>query len=519
MASELEDQLWRLKHLYACREEGTGKALPFIVRPEQEMLFKHLIETPQVPAYIIKSRRLGMSTAIETFNADSAVFNQGWRGILIDQKQDDATKKMVEIVRFAIDSLPPEILKGFTFDKRNDSELRLRFQGESESEDSVIYATTGARGGDCSLLHVSEWGPISATDPTRSREIRTGAFPAARLGRRVVETTWYGSKVGDLWDLIKPIMEKDPNAEGIIYFFPWHADPAAIKVSGAVTPDIEAYFKDLGSKLGKSFSDPQKYWYASKRLEQGIFVKREYPSTLEEAFEAPVEGAVYADKLMELRGQGRIRPMEWDRAFPVYASWDIGWNDTTAIWFFQVIANAVFWIQHLEQKGHSAADMAKVVRETNIPIARHFLPHDAGASHANTGTNYANELFKAGIHATTVLPRTQDIWNGINNLRDILPRSWFNVTGCAAGLAYLDSYHTKPASAGGAISREPVHDISSNTADAARYAAEALSLGIVNDAAKPGPVRNHRNDVVADGNYDPLGRSEQRRRGGEFVAL
>jgi hypothetical protein len=516
MPSDLESQLWRLHHLYSCREEGTGKALPFIVRPEQELLFKHLIETPHIPAYIIKSRRLGISTAVETFNVDCAVFNQGWRGVLIDQKQDDATKKMVEIIRFAVDSLPPEILSGFTFDKRNDSELRLRFKDEKESEDSVIFATTGNRGGDCSFLHISEWGPIAATDPTRSREIRTGAFPAARLGRRVVETTWYGGRVGDLWDLIKPIMQKDPNSEGIIYFFPWHADPAAIKVQGVVTRDIELYFKDLASKLNKDFTREQKHWYAAKKLEQGIFVKREYPSTLEEAFEAPVEGAVYADKLMEIRGQGRIRPIEWDRAFPVYASWDIGWNDTTAIWFFQVIANAVFWIRHIEEKGRSASEMATVVRETKIPIARHYLPHDAGASHANTGTNYAFELQKAGIANTTILPRTMDIWNGINQLRDIIPRSWFNITGCDAGIAYLDSYHTKPATAGGAISREPVHDISSNTADAARYAAEALALGIVNDAAKPQAPRQVE---IIDGNYDPLERDTRGRRRQEFVSL
>lgn len=516
MGNELESQLWRLHHLYSCREEGTGKALPFIVRPEQEMLFKHLIETPHIPAYIIKSRRLGISTAVETFNVDCAVFNQGWRGVLIDQKQDDATKKMVEIIRFAVDSLPPEILKGFTFDKRNDSELRLRFNGESESEDSVIFATTGNRGGDCSFLHVSEWGPIAATDPTRSREIRTGAFPAARLGRRVVETTWYGGRVGDLWDLIKPIMQKDPNSEGIIYFFPWHADPQAIKVHGSVTRDIELYFRELGEKLGKSFTTEQKHWYAAKKLEQGIFVKREYPSTLDEAFEAPVEGAVYADKLMEIRGKGQIRPMEWDRAFPVYATWDIGWNDTTAIWFQQVIANQVFWIRHIEHKGKSAADMATIVRDTGIPIARHFLPHDAGAMHANTGTSYALELQKAGFTNWTVLPRTMDIWNGINQLRDILPRSWFNVAGCEQGIAYLDTYHTKPISAGGTISREPVHDISSNTADAARYFAEALALGWVNDAAKP---QKPRELEVMDGNYDPLGRDGGRNRRHESMSL
>src|SRR5574343_1119418 len=181
---QLDDRLWRLRNLYSCREEGTGRALPFVPRPEQEEVFRHLVENPNVPAFIIKSRRLGMSTGLGVFQADGAVFSRGWRGVLIDQTQADATKKMVEQIRFAVDSLPPEILARYRFDKRNDGELRVRLAGvESEGEDSVVFATTGNRGGDCTMLHVSEWGPIAAMDPARSLEIRTGAFPSARLGR------------------------------------------------------------------------------------------------------------------------------------------------------------------------------------------------------------------------------------------------------------------------------------------------------------------------------------------------
>jgi hypothetical protein len=502
----LADPLWRLQSLYSCRREGVGTALPFRPRPEQFTLYRHLIETPHIPAYVIKSRRLGISTAIDTFMADQAVFSQGFRGLIIDQKQDDATKKMVEIVRFAVDSLDPLILQGVKFDKRNDSELRLRLVDEPESQDSVVFATTGGRGGDCSMLHVSEWGPISATDPTRSREIRTGTFPAARLGRRVVETTWYGGKAGDLWELIKPILERDPNAEGVVYFFPWHADPAAIKLDGTVTQETEDYFRELAEKTSKAFNPEQKKWYAAKKIEQGIFVKREYPSTLEEAFSAPVEGSIFGDILMELRGKGRIAPFEFDRSLPVFSSWDLGWNDSTSVWLWQIVGPEMRWLWHARETGKTAAEMAHIVRESGIPVAAHYLPHDADSKNAATGISYKMALVRAGFEHCHVVPRSTNIWDGINELRSLLKRSTMHATACEEGIKALEFYHTKPITSGGSISREPVHDWSSHDASAARCAAEALILGMVK-----APARKLVRELAGIDPRDPLDIASVRR--------
>lgn len=458
-------------------------SMAFRPRPEQEILFDHLLTNPTVPAYVIKSRRLGISTAVDTFMTDQAVNRKGFRGLIIDQTQADATKKMVEIVRFAADSLPPEILTRIKFDKRNDSEMRLRVGSEPESKDSVVYATTGGRGGDCSMLHVSEWGPIAATDPVRSREIRTGTFPSARLGRRVVETTWYGGKGGDLWDMVDPILKADPNAEGIIYFFPWHSDPAAIRTAGMVTEEIKHYFDELTAKLGKTFSQEQKLWYAAKKIEQGIFVKREYPSTLEEAFSAPVQGSIYGEVIDELRATQRIRQFAWDRSCPVFAAWDLGWGDCTSIWVFQIVGLDIHWIWHTRQTQHTAADMVRILSDTELSIQTHFLPHDVDKTAAADGKTYKDALRAAGLLNIVSLPRTTNIWVGINSLRSLLKRSWFRSPECDEGLTALAAYHTKEIASGSAVSAEPVHDWASHDSDAARYVAEAMELGLVSTHA------------------------------------
>lgn len=473
-SEDLQDPLWRLRNLYECRQEGKGGGVVFVPRPEQEMIFKHLIEQPTVPAYIIKSRRLGLSTGICTFQADRAVFESGWRGVLIDQKQEDATKKMVEIVRFAVDSLDPALLRQIQFDKRNDSELRLRIADEKESEDSVIFATTGHRGGDCSMLHVSEWGPIAAEDVTRSNEIRSGAFPAARLGRRVVETTWKGGKGGDLWELIKPILEKDPNSEGVVYFFPWHDDPEAVKLTGEITKETEDYFMDLASKLGgKNFSPEQKKWWTSKKLEQGIFMSREYPSTLEEAFRSPVEGAILAPFIDAARNEGRIIPFPWDRSAPVHTFWDIGSPKNTRCTYIQFVGRELHAIDHDFDINLGPTARVAHMKSKGYSFGTHYLPHDADAEE-KSGANFKKQLADAGLENLRVIPRCHEIWPGINKLTEILPRMVFHATACEKLVESAEQYCVKKSTADGFLTNTIVQNWACHSVDTLRMLAEAM---------------------------------------------
>jgi hypothetical protein len=478
MTADLTEQLldvrWRLANLYKCREEGTGRAMPFIPREEQRVIFRHLIETPTVPAYIIKSRRLGLSTGICIFQSDAAAFSRGWRGLLIDQTQYDATKKMEEIIRFSVDSLPPELLCNFEFPKRNDTQLRMRTKGETDSEDSVIYATTSGRGGDCSMLHVSEWGPIAAMDAKRSAEIRSGSFPAARNARRVVETTWMGGKAGDLWAMIEPIMLNDPNAEGVVYFFPWHADPQAVKFDGTVTGEAQSYFMDLAAKLGKSFSEEQKKWWCAKKIEQGLFMAREYPSTLEEAFRAPIEGAVYARFIEEAFTAGRVRPLMHDPAELVWTFWDIGSPLNTRVVYVQFIGNSIHILDHDD----GLLEMSTAVRVAHMlgkgySYGAHFLPHDA-ESRGATGINFREAITRAGLPGCRVLPRCMSEWPGVNKVAEIIPRCVFNEDTTRKLLSSLSYYHTRKDRADGHFTDILVDDWSAHDADAFRMLAEAL---------------------------------------------
>jgi hypothetical protein len=45
-----------------------------------------------------------------------------------------------------------------------------------------------------------------------------------------------------------------------------------------------------------------------------MFILCEYPSTLEECFQSPIEGAIYAELIDRLRAEGAIRPAVVDNS-------------------------------------------------------------------------------------------------------------------------------------------------------------------------------------------------------------
>ncbi len=485
LINDLADQLWRLQNLYSCRKQGSGEATPFIPRPEQEEVFRHLVETPGVPVYVIKSRRLGFSTGLNTFQVDSMNFSKGWRGTLIDLKQEDATKKMIEQIRFANDSLPTEIRSRFRTLKRNDSEFRIALNGESDSEDSVIFATISARGGDTSMLHVSEMGPMSAKDPARAKELVNGAFPAASKGRIVVETTWMGGKSGELWEQVKPIMEHDPNAKGKVYFFPWHGDPEAVETTGMVTKEIEEYFRTLAEKTGKRFSDEQKKYYAVKKLTHRHEVYREYPSTLEEALMSPVEGAIYAPYIDELRTAGRITNFPIDHSALVHTAWDLGSQMNTVTIFFQVRGRDIYIVDALLEKQINMTDRASMILGKGYPLGVHLLPHDSESDKSGVKT-VRQEIEEAGLKNTRVVKKTMSVWSDINKTEENFPRFFFHAKNCETLLERLGNYRVEIDTSKGESAEIPVHDRNSHSADALRYIIRGIEAGQVPDTMESG---------------------------------
>lgn len=184
-----------------------------------------------------------------------------------------------------------------------------------------------------------------------------------------------------------------------------------------------------------------------------------------------VRGAYYANEMQQLRAEGRIRSVPYTAETPVNTFWDLGWNDTTAIWFHQHVARENRFIHAYENSGESLEHYAQylISRGWNLG-GTHYLPHDATNKSLQTGKSALEILqdLMPGLRFE-IVPRIEHVLNGINTTRLAMKSNVFiDANGCADGIAALDNYRKRYNERIDTFTEEPLHDRYSNYADAFR---------------------------------------------------
>jgi len=511
LAELLRDEKWRLWNLYQVKPK-IGQPVHFVPNVMQEK-FLYDIHWKNI---IVKSRQIGFSTLTAVLFLDRMLFVPHTKAGIIDFSLPDAAEKLNKI-KFAYESIGKS-LGGQAGEEMNALIHRmvpLTKCNEKTMEwanGSRIRVGTTLRGDTLQLLHVSEFGKIANEPGDRDRDIIDGALPAAEEALVIFESTHEGGKVGEHYKMATDALENpEPRREDFkLQFYAWWQDPKCrIEHSTPRPDDIQRrYYAELEER-GIVLDDAQKAFHLAKWKRHGFAVFKEYPSTLEDAWRAPLSGAYYGEQMASLRAKGRIHEFEHER-YPVHCFWDIGQSDSTAIWAVQLVGPEIWWIDWYENEGETPAHYAGVVREwaSRYPIATHFLPHDAGYA-TSVGWSYQKALKDCGVTNTVVLPRTTDISLGINELRELLKRSRFHVR-CAGtrivdgeekvgGVGHLELYRKHENKAGATLRERPVHDEHSHSADAARYFAEAYALGMVGRefTAKPRRPRRGGDTILA----------------------
>jgi phage terminase large subunit len=220
----------------------------------------------------------------------------------------------------------------------------------------------------------------------------------------------------------------------------------------------------------------------------------EYDQEFECSFHAALPGAYYAGPLDDASREGRIGRAPWQPDFPVHTAWDLGIGDATAIWFVQQAGSEIHWIDYYEADGHGLDHYARVLRDRPYVYGEHLVPHDAAARELGTGRSRIETLARLGLRARLV-PR-HGVEDGINALRLLLPRSWFDEARCARGIEALRSYRREWDDRRQVFSDRPLHDWSSHAADAARTA--AMGLRSPRDRARMPASAESEYDVFAN---------------------
>ena len=235
---------------------------------------------------------------------------------------------------------------------------------------------------------------------------------------------------------------------------------------------MEEYFDGLQCK-GIILTPEQKTWYVKKMETQGEYMKREYPSTPEEAFESANEGFYFSKQISVARQDRRICHLPYDENAKTYTSWDIGIGDACAIWVWQLVGKEIHCIDYYENSGEALAHYVKWVRSKPYLYDTHIMPHDAASREKGTGKSYADIAREQGLKVN-VLPRQSNEMFGIEALRNMLPRFFFDQSKCEKGIKALENFRKEWNEKLGCYREKSHHDWASHGSKAMIYGAEAI---------------------------------------------
>lgn len=184
-------------------------------------------------------------------------------------------------------------------------------------------------------------------------------------------------------------------------------------------------------------------------------------------YEPAAIGAYYGKQLIDAGAENRITSVPWEPSMPVHTAWDLGIGDSTAVWFLQEVGMETRVIDFYENSSVGLEHYANELRSKPYVYGNHYLPHDAQVRELGTGRSRVETLQNFGIRATVVPAQSVD--DGINAVRLLLPKCWFDKQKTEKGLEALRQYRAEYDEKRQTLKPRPVHDWTSHAADALRY--------------------------------------------------
>ena len=282
------------------------------------------------------------------------------------------------------------------------------------------------------------------------------------------------------WDYVRPILAENGGWALFIYtprgknhgfeLFDmarhrggWFAERLTVEDTGVLTPGTIA--EERASGMSEALI--QQEYYCS--------------------FESANEGSYYGKLLEQAEQAGRVTQVPHQPELTVDTWWDLGIGDSTAIWFAQRAGLEQHLIDYYECNGEGLAHYAKVLQDRGYVYGTHWAPHDIAARELGTGKSRLEVARNLGLNFR-ITPRLS-VEDGIEAVRNLLPRCWFDAEKCRQGLRALKSYHRDFNEQRQSYLPHPVHDWSSHAADSFRTGAVTLKDTKANTAPYRGMVR------------------------------
>jgi len=222
------------------------------------------------------------------------------------------------------------------------------------------------------------------------------------------------------------------------------------------------------------------------------------------SFTAALLGTFYGHEMRDVRNDGRILDVEADADKFVHTAWDLGVGDDTSIWWFQTQGAQLVLLDHYASSGqgleHYLDQIIQRERQHGWKRGSAFVPHDAKVKEWGSGRTRVETMSAMGLKPQLVPLASLD--DGINAVRRTLPLCVFHPRCEEGGISALEQYRREWDDERKCFTPKPLHDWSSNPADAFRYLAQSW---------RPAPLRKVKVPLQTGWRIPP---PNENRRGG-----
>jgi phage terminase large subunit len=219
-------------------------------------------------------------------------------------------------------------------------------------------------------------------------------------------------------------------------------------------------------------------WLSEESKQEIAFLKEtdyeEYLHIYEGELKQFADGAIYRKQLLKAKEDGRVCRIPVESGVEVHTFWDLGRNDSTAIWFAQCIGREHRFIDYYENRGEDLDHYARVIKQKDYLYGTHYLPHDAKVTDLSAKKSRKRILEDGGVRPAHIVPRIDAIENGIAITRQAFARCWFDEVRCERGLEALSNYQYTYDEEKDTFRKVPLHNWASNGADAFRQYAQGF---------------------------------------------
>lgn len=199
-------------------------------------------------------------------------------------------------------------------------------------------------------------------------------------------------------------------------------------------------------------------------MQRRLMSENEYAQEYECSFDAAITGAVYGHQIAKMEAEGRIKTDIWTDS-KVNTAWDLGYDDSTAIWFWQYVGGEIRIVDCYENAGQPISHYCDILRERGYSYGKHYVPHDAANKLlAAGGRSIVQQAYDLGFMMYVVAATSQQ--NQIEALRVSMDRMWIDPVKCKDGLAAMKQYQFEFDQDKKTFRSKPKHDWSSHYADA-----------------------------------------------------